>query len=59
MISIKRNPNFSNWFQVLHFGNIVEEFANRAKAMKFARNMAKSSATKYIICEGTPYSIKN
>ena len=54
MISVKANPNFSNWFQVISFGQIVEEFSRRSKAVKFASKMAKKHEHQYILIDGIP-----
>jgi len=58
MIKVNTNPNFSNWFQVVSFGHLVDEFNKRAKAMKFAESLAKSTHEKYIVVDGKPVPIK-
>jgi len=52
MIAIRKNPNFSNWFQVFAFGKMVDEFSRRAKAVRFAHDIARSSRQTHIVVEG-------
>ena len=52
MISIKRNENFSNWYQVFSFGKLIDELNKKAKAVNFAKKLAKQSNQVYINIEG-------
>jgi len=52
MIAIRKNPNFSNWFQVFAFGKMVDEFSRRAKAVRFANDIAKNTEQTHIVLEG-------
>jgi hypothetical protein len=52
MISIKRNENFSNWYQVFSFGKLIDEINKKAKAVNFAKKLAKQSNQVYINIEG-------
>jgi len=52
MISIRKNPNFSNWFQVFAFGRFMDEFSKQAKALRFAKELAIQSKQSHISVEG-------
>jgi hypothetical protein len=54
MIAIRKNPNFSNWFQVFSFGKLVDEFTRRAEAIDLAQDIAKNTKQKMILVEGQP-----
>jgi len=54
MIAIRKNPNFSNWFQVFSFGKLVDEFTRRAEAIDLAQDIAKNTKQKMILLEGQP-----
>ena len=54
MIAIRKNPNFSNWFQVFSFGKLVDEFTRRAEAVDLAQDIAKNTKQKMILLEGQP-----
>lgn len=41
MITIRKNPNFPNWFQVISFGTLVDEVTGRANALRVAAQEAK------------------
>lgn len=57
MISIKQNPNFTKWFQVYSFGKLVDEFEKRAKAIRYATQLAKSHEQKIINIEGLAHEV--
>ena len=38
MISIRKNPNFTKWYQVFAFGKLLEEFERRSKAIRHAED---------------------
>ena len=59
MIAIRKNPNFSNWFQVFAFGKMVDEFSRRAKAVSFANDIAKSSEQTHIVVEGKALEVSS
>ena len=48
MISVRKNPNFGNWFQVFAFGKMVDEIGNKAKALRFANKLAKESKQTHV-----------
>lgn len=52
MISIRKNPNFSNWFQVFAFGKFIDEFSKQHKAVRFAEDMARKSKVTHVNVEG-------
>lgn len=52
MISIRKNPNFSNWFQVFAFGKFVDEFNKQQKAVRFAEDMARKTKVTHVNVEG-------
>ena len=54
MIAIRKNPNFSNWFQVFSFGKLVDEFTRKAEAVDLAQDIAKNTKQKMILVEGQP-----
>jgi hypothetical protein len=58
MISIKKNQNFSNWFQVFAFGKMIDEFSRRSKAVRRAEELAIQANQKYINVEGLAQKIK-
>jgi hypothetical protein len=57
MIKIQKNPNFSNWFQVFAFGNLIDEFNKQRKALRFARALAEESRVQHISVEGEIQSL--
>jgi hypothetical protein len=58
MISVKPNPNFSNWFQVISFGKLIDEYSRRSKALKVASKMALQHQHKYIVVDGIPKEVE-
>ena len=52
MISIKKNRNFTNWYQIFYFGKLIDELNAKAKAIHFAKDLAKQEKCKYINIEG-------
>jgi hypothetical protein len=59
MISIKKNENFSNWWQVFSFGKLIDELNQEAKALKLANSLAKSRKQSYINLNGKAIKIEN
>jgi hypothetical protein len=57
MISIRKNPNFGNWFQVFAFGKFVDEFNKQQKAVRFAKTIAKETKLKHINIEGKVHGL--
>ena len=52
MITIKKNPNFSNWFQIFAFGKMIDELSNIAKAIDLANSLAKNHEQSHIVVNG-------
>tara|TARA_A200000159_G_scaffold164245_1_gene193153 strand:- start:5022 stop:5195 length:174 start_codon:yes stop_codon:yes gene_type:complete len=52
MITIRQNPNFAKWFQVYAFGKFVDEFNRQAKAVRFAKELAKQEEHTHVNVEG-------
>ena len=48
MITVKKNPNFTKWFQVISFGRLVDEVIGQAKALRIAKDEAKSHKLKKV-----------
>jgi hypothetical protein len=57
MITIRKNPNFTSWFQVFAFGRMVDEVKREAKAMRIAKSLAKEAELDYVNVEGTMQKI--
>ena len=39
MIKILRNPNFSNWFDIRLFGELIDNAKSQAKALQIAKKV--------------------
>ena len=52
MITIKKNPSFAGWFQVISFGRLVDEVSGRAKALRLAKQEARDNNLKHIMFLG-------
>lgn len=52
MIVIRKNPNFSEWYQVICFGKFLDEFRDRANALHFASTTAKKQGCNLVNVEG-------
>ena len=48
MITVRKNPNFTTWFQVISFGELVDEVSSRAEALRVASREAKLNKRKHI-----------
>ena len=59
MIQIRKNPNFPQWFQVISFGRLVDEFSSRANAVRVATQEAKAEKQKHIMCLGKTLDINS
>ena len=59
MIKIRKNPNFTNWFQVFSFDKLVDEFTKEIEALELAENIAKKDNQKYIVIEDELLELKN
>jgi|TARA_R110000824_G_scaffold281076_1_gene469336 hypothetical protein len=57
IIKITKNPNFTQWFQViftdaLGFWDIIDEVKGRAGAMRIAKKLAQKEKIKNVDVEG-------
>ena len=59
MISIRTNPNFSNWFQVFAFGKMVDELNNIAKAVNLASAIARNTEQTHIVVDGEATEVQS
>jgi hypothetical protein len=59
MIVIKKNPNFSSWFQVFAFGKMIDEIGNQAKAVSLANSLARNHKQSHIVIEGEAVRTKS
>lgn len=41
MITVRKNPNFPQFIQVLSFGKLFQEIQGQAKALRIAKKQAK------------------
>jgi hypothetical protein len=41
MITIAKNKNFSNWFDLRVFGQLIDQFSNEQRAMHMARRIRR------------------
>jgi len=57
MITIRKNPSFTSWFQIISFGRIVDEVEGRAKALRIAKREAKDNQQTHIIFLGKALDI--
>ena len=48
MITVRKNPNFTKWFQVISFGTLVDEVNSRAEALSIASREAKLNKKAHI-----------
>ena len=48
MITVRKNPNFTKWYQVFSFGTIVDEVNSRAEALSIASREAKLNKKNHI-----------
>ena len=58
MISIRQNPNFAKWFQVVAFGTLVDEVTGQANALRIAAQHAKQHQTTVVDFLGKTVDIK-
>ena len=47
LVKVERNENFSGWWNISVGGFFVEQLSSRAKAIRFARKLAKSRGEKW------------
>lgn len=49
MITIAKNKNFSNWFDLRVFGQLIDQFSNEQRAMHMARRIRRKEYPKATI----------
>ena len=59
MISVRRNKNFTNWWQVFSFGKLIDELNRESEALKLANSLAESRKQSYINLNGKAIKIKS
>ena len=59
MITIKKHKNFSNWFQVFSFGEMIDEFTRRADALELAQSIARNQELDQINVLGRIQQVKS
>lgn len=58
MITIRKNPNFTKWFQVFAFGKLIDELGSKAKAMSLARTLARNNEKDYYHIDDKRVNVK-
>ena len=58
MISIRKNPNFTQFFQVFAYGKFIDELCTQAEALRVAEDEAKLHQVKQINFLGNILDIK-
>mgnify|MGYP001449391717 FL=1 len=58
MISIRKNPNFTQFFQVFAYGKFIDELFTQAEALRVAEDEAKLRQVKQINFLGNILDIK-
>jgi len=58
MISIRKNPNMTRWFQVFSFGRLVDEFDKKSRAIRLAESLAKEVDQEAINVEGLLFKVR-
>lgn len=48
MIKVTQNSNFSNWFQIFLFGNLVDEIKGITSAIEISKKIAKKHKINFI-----------
>ena len=50
MITISKNPNFSNWFDIRVFGKLVNNALTQAKALEIAKQIKAKEGGQIVSC---------
>lgn len=58
MITIRKNPNFQEWFQVFAFGKFIDELRSKAQAMDLANSIAKNNRKDFYHVEDQRVKVK-
>lgn len=48
MISVRKNPNFKEWFQVFAFGKMIDEVRRESEAMRLARQVGRRASQDHV-----------
>ena len=49
MITIQKNSNFSNWFDIRLFGKLIDNARNKAQAFEIAKTIQKENPESKIV----------
>ncbi len=58
MITVRKNPNFTKWFQVISLGRLVDEVTGQSNALRIAAKHAKQQQTSVVNFLGKTVDIK-
>lgn len=58
MISVRKNPNFKEWFQVFSFGKMIDEVKREARALHLAKSEGKRLNQGYIYFVDRPIKLQ-
>ena len=51
MITIQKNSNFSNWFDIRLFGKLIDNASNKAQAFEIAKTIQKKNPKSQIVAK--------
>lgn len=58
MISVRKNPNFKEWFQVFAFGKMVDEVRRESEALQLAKRAGRRVNQDYIYFVDRPIKLE-
>jgi DNA topoisomerase IB len=58
MISVRKNPNFKEWFQVFAFGKMVDEVRRESEALQLAKLAGRRVKQDYIYFVDRPIKLE-
>jgi|TARA_B100002019_G_scaffold230825_1_gene204333 hypothetical protein len=58
MISVRKNPNFKEWFQVFAFGKMVDEVRRESEALQLAKRAGRRVKQDYIYFVDRPIKLE-
>jgi hypothetical protein len=58
MITIRKNPNFTEWFQVFAFGKLIDELNTKSKAMSLAKAIARNNKKDFFHIDDKRVKVK-
>ena len=59
MIEVKTNLSFSEWFEVMHNGQMIEEVQGYRKALRIAKDIAKKFKVRYVLSKEEIIDLKS